>query len=317
MLKSKTEMRKRFKIVLLLLPFLISKGHAQQIPVMSQYMFNGLVINPAYAGSKDFMSTTLMVRKQWTGYEGAPLTQNASIHGPLRKKKVGLGFMISNDKIGITNQTDVFASYAYHIPTGKGNSKLSLGLQGGFSYLKSNFTELTVWDANDPVYAANTLTNLQPNFGFGAYYYQERLYAGLSIPQLLSYDSIQLFHVTQSSIHHLSRHFYVNGGIIFAENRDFVIRPSFLVKYAKNAPLQYDLNLNFLLSNIFWVGASYRSGDAIVAIFEYQVNRKLRIGYSYDYTLSQLKNYSSGSHEIMLGYDFGYNVLKMKTPRYF
>jgi type IX secretion system PorP/SprF family membrane protein len=310
-------MSKHFTLFIVLITFHITEGCAQQIPVMSQYMFNGLIINPAYAGSKDFMSSTLMVRKQWAGFEGAPLTQNASIHGPLRKKKIGLGFMISNDQIGITHQTDVFASYAYHIPVSQGNAKLSLGLQGGFSFLKSNFSELTVFDANDPVYSANTLTNLQPNFGFGAYYYAERLYAGLSIPQLISYDSIQFLHVSDSKIHHLSRHFYLNGGIIFDGNRDFVVRPSFLIKYAKNAPVQYDLNLNFLLSNIFWVGASYRSGDAIVGIIEYQVDRKLRIGYSYDYTLSELKSYSSGSHEIMIGYDFGYNVLKMKTPRYF
>lgn len=290
-------------------------SYGQQIPVLSQYMFNGLVINPAYAGSKDYMSAALMVRKQWSGFKGAPLTQNASIHGPLRKKKIGLGLMISNDKIGITNQTDVYASYAYHLPTGRG--KFSLGLQGGFSYFKSNFSELTVWDTDDPIYSTNSLTNLQPNFGFGSYYYSEKFYAGLSIPQLISYDSIQTINFFKDNIHHQSRHYYLNAGIIFDRNKDFIIRPSFLVKYVLNAPLQYDVNLNILISNIFWIGASYRSGDAVVAIFEYQVNRKLRIGYSYDVTLSQLKNYSSGSHEIMLGYDFGYNVLKMKTPRYF
>ncbi len=290
-------------------------NYSQQIPVLSQYMFNGLVINPAYAGSKDFMSTALMVRKQWAGYKGAPVTQNASIHGPLKKKNVGLGLMISNDKIGITLQTDVYASYAFHIPLERG--KFSLGLQGGFSYFKSNFAELTFWDNNDPVYAVNSLTNLQPNFGFGSYYYSKRFYAGLSIPQLISYDSIQTLNLYKDKMHHQSRHYYLNSGIIFDGNKDFVIRPSVLLKYVDNAPLQYDINLNILLSNIFWIGASYRSEDAIVAIFEYQVDRKFRIGYSYDMTLSQLKNYSTGSHEIMLGYDFGYNVLKMKTPRYF
>lgn len=310
-------MNKHLKIFLLCTFVFALKANCQQIPVMSQYMFNGLVINPGYAGSKDYMSATLMVRKQWTGFDGAPYTQNASIHGPLRKKKVGLGFMISNDKIGITKQTDVFASYAYHLPVGAKNAKLSMGLQGGFSYLKSNFAELKGVDVNDPVYLANTLTNLQPNFGFGMYYYSDRFYAGLSIPQLMSYDSIQTFNFSKENIHHLSRHYYLNAGIILEVSRDFIVRPSFLIKSAQNAPLQYDLNLNVLLSNIFWVGASYRSGDAIVGIFEYQVDRKLRIGYSYDYTLSQLKNYSSGSHEIMIGYDFGYNILKMKTPRYF
>jgi len=287
----------------------------QQIPVLSQYMFNGLVINPAYAGSKDFMSSTLMVRRQWAGFDGAPTTQNASVHGPLRRKRVGLGLMISNDKIGITGRTDVFASYAYHLPMRDG--KLALGLQGGFSYVKSSFSELSYTDQDDPVYMANSLTNLQPNFGFGTYYYRERFYAGLSAPQLISYDSIQPANVYGQKVHHLARHYYFHSGIILQGSREFIVRPSVLVKYAQHAPMQVDLNLNFLLSNIFWVGASWRSGDALVAIFEYQINRKLRIGYSYDYTLSRLKNYSSGSHEFMIGYDFGYDVIKMKTPRYF
>jgi type IX secretion system PorP/SprF family membrane protein len=278
-------------------------------------MFNGLVINPAYAGSKDFMSSTLMVRKQWSGFEGAPSTQNASIHGPLRRKKIGLGLMISNDKIGITSQTDVYASYAYHLPAGDG--KLALGLQGGISYFKSSFSELTVNDQDDPVYAVNTLTNLQPNFGFGAYYYLERYYAGLSVPQLISYDSIQPVNFYKRGIHHQARHYYFNTGIILEASRDFIFRPSVLVKYVRNAPVQYDINFNFLLSNIFWVGASYRSGDAVVGIVEYQINRQLRVGYSYDYTLSKLKNHSAGSHEFMVGYDFGYDMIKMKTPRYF
>ncbi|MCZ2277104.1 MAG: type IX secretion system membrane protein PorP/SprF [Bacteroidia bacterium] len=299
-------------ILISLISFL---AFSQQMPVLSQYMFNGLVLNPAYSGSKDFMSATLMVRKQWAGFEGAPVTQNASIHGPLKKKRIGLGLMISNDKIGITNQTDIYGSYAFHIPLQKG--KLSLGLQGGFSYFKSVFSELTYWDANDPVYQQLSLTNLQPNFGTGAYYYQEKLYAGFSIPQLLSYDSIQPINFYKETIHHQARHFYLNAGYVFTINREFLIRPSFLVKYVLHAPVQYDINLNLLLSNIFWVGASYRSDDAIVAIFEYQVNRKLRIGYSYDYTLSRIRNLSSGSHEIMIGYDFGYNILRMKTPRYF
>jgi type IX secretion system PorP/SprF family membrane protein len=288
---------------------------AQQIPVLSQYMFNGLVINPAYAGSKEFVSATLMARKQWAGYEGSPSTQNASIHGRLKKKNIGLGLMISSDKIGITNQTDVYASYGYHLPLHR--ARLSLGLQGGVSYFKSVFTELKYWDANDPVYQSLSLTALQPNFGAGIYYYQEKLYAGLSAPFLISYDSIQPLNFYKKTVFHQARHYYLHGGYVFEVNREFIIRPSVLVKYVMHAPVQYDININFLLSHIFWVGGSYRSSDALVVIFEYQVSRKLRIGYSFDYTLSRLRNYSSGSHEFMIGYDFGYPVLRIKTPRYF
>ena len=290
----------------------------QQHPLFSHYMFNGLYINPAYAGSKDFVSTTLIARKQWTGFEGAPSTQIASLHAPLKSKKVGLGVVISNDKIGITNETDFYASYAYHIPMN--NGKLSLGLNGGFTYYKSNFSELTVWDPSDPMYETNSLSNILPNFGAGLYYYSTKFYAGLSSPQLLSYSSGEGDWSTIGTsfrTHNVNRHFFLTSGMILATRGELKFRPSFMIKYNDNAPVQYDVNMNVLISDIIWLGASYRSSDAIVLLLEYQVNKKLRVGYSYDYTLTDMQNYSNGSHEIILGYDFGFNVLKMKTPRYF
>lgn len=305
---------KRILYLLLLSGFSVV-SNAQQHPLFSHYMFNGLFINPAYAGSKEFVSTTFIARKQWTGFDGAPNSQIASLHAPLNNQKVGLGAVISNDKIGITNQTDFYGSYAYHIPMD--NGKLSLGLNGGFSYFKSQFSELTVWDTDDPVYETNSLSNILPNFGAGIYYYSTKFYAGLSVPQLISYDPEQPLHVELEKVHKVSRHYYLTSGMIIKTAGELKFRPSFLIKYSDNAPIQYDVNLNVLISDIIWVGASYRSSDAITAILEYQVNKKLRVGYSYDYTLSELSNYTSGSHEIVIGYDFGFNVLKMKTPRYF
>lgn len=299
-----------FSIVIL--PFSV---YGQQHPLFSHYMFNGLYINPAYAGSKEFVSTTLIARKQWTGFEGAPSTQIASLHAPLNNEKVGLGVVIANDKIGITNQTDFYGSYAYHLPMSTG--KLSLGLSGGFSYFKSKFSDLIVWDPDDPVYETNSLSNILPNFGAGVYYYSKKFYAGLSVPQLLSYDPEQALHIEVDKVHKVSRHYYLSSGGILGTRGELKFRPSFMIKYAANAPIQYDLNMNMLISDIIWVGASYRSSDAVVLLLEYQVNKKLRVGYSYDLTLTQMRTYSSGSHEIILGYDFGFNVLKMKTPRYF
>jgi type IX secretion system PorP/SprF family membrane protein len=287
----------------------------QQHALFSHYMFNGMYINPAYAGSKDFVSTTLIVRKQWTGFEGAPSTQIASLHAPLRNKKIGLGAVICNDKIGITNQTDFYGSYAYHLPLNEG--KLSMGLNGGFSYFKSKFSDLTVWDPDDPVYETNSLSNILPNFGAGLYYYTKKFYSGISVPQLISYDPDQPFHIKMDKTHKVSRHYYFTSGMIIATKGELKFRPSFMVKYVTNTPVQYDINLNLLISDIIWVGGSYRSGDAVVLMLEYQVDKKLRVGYSYDLTLSEISNYSSGSHEIVIGYDFGFNVLKMKTPRYF
>ncbi len=300
---------------LLIVVLLAGSAMAQQEPLFSHYMFNGLYINPAYAGSKEFVSTTLIARKQWTGFEGSPSTQIASLHAPLNNKKIGLGAVISNDKIGITNQTDFFASYAYHIPMSVG--KLSLGLSGGFSYFKSKFSELTVWDQDDPIYETNSLSNILPNFGAGAYYYSNKFYAGLSVPQILSYDPDQALHIKIDKVHKVTRHYYLTSGVIIPTGGELKLRPSMLVKYTPGAPLQYDINLNVLISDIIWVGASYRSSDAVIILLEYQVDKKLRVGYSYDMTLSDIRRYSSGSHEIVIGYDFGFNVLKMKTPRYF
>lgn len=288
---------------------------AQQHALFSHYMFNGLYINPAYAGSKDFVSSTLIARKQWAGFEGSPSTQIASLHAPLNNKKVGLGAVISNDKIGITSQTDFYGSYAYHVPMD--NGKLSLGLSGGFSYFKSRFSDLIVWDPDDTLYSTNSLSNILPNFGAGMYYYTKKFYAGLSVPQILSYDPEQSFHIDVDEVHQVSRHYYFTAGGILSTRGELKYRPSFMLKYSTAAPLQYDINLNVLISEIIWVGASYRSSDAVMLLLEYQVDKKLRIGYSYDMTLSEIRNYSSGSHEIIIGYDFGFNVLKVKTPRYF
>lgn len=305
-------MKHMFTIFMLLF---VTMSYAQQNPLFSHYMFNGLYINPAYAGSKDFVSTTLIARKQWSGFEGSPSTQIASLHAPLNNKKIGLGAVISHDKIGITNQTDFYASYAYHLPLNTG--KLSMGLSGGFSHYKSNFSELTVWDNDDPIYQTNSLSNFLPNFGAGVYYYTTKFYAGLSVPQILSYDPEQSFHIEVENVHKQSRHYYFTSGVILATKGELKFRPSFMLKYTENAPLQYDINLNVLISDIIWIGGSYRSSDAVVLLLEYQVNKKLRVGYSYDMTLSEIRSYSSGSHEIIIGYDFGFNVLKMKTPRYF
>ena len=288
---------------------------SQQAPVISQYMFNGLLLNPAYAGSKPFTSATLMVRKQWAGFEGAPSTQTASIHGLLENKKVGLGMYVSNDHAGIINRTDLMGTYAYHIQLGE--AKLSFGLQGGFAYLKSTISDLKVYQPNDPVYSLNTVSNVLPNFGFGSYYYSEKFYAGFSIPEIVSYDPNRSLSLEIQNVHHIVRHYYLTSGYVIIVNDQFKVKPSVLFKYVYGAPLQYDINANILLNNIIWLGASYRSGDAVVILAEYQLSKKLRMGYSFDLTLTELRNYSAGSHEIMIGYDFGYQVPKLKTPRYF
>jgi type IX secretion system PorP/SprF family membrane protein len=289
---------------------------AQQAQVQSHYMFNGLLLNPAYAGSKDYVSSALMYRKQWVGMDGAPSTQTLSIHGPLKKKKIGLGMYLMKDKIGVTSQTDLFGCFSYHLPMP--NGKFSFGMQAGMNYFKSDIVNLRYWDPQDQVFIYNSYSNVLPNIGVGAYYYEPLFYAGFSIPGLISYNSNERFAVESDTVvYQYSRKYFLTAGYVIETEKDFKLKPSFMVKKEKSGPVQFDINLNLLINDIFWVGASYRSKDAIVALLEYQVNRKFRVGYSYDYTINKLRTYQSGSHEFMIGYDFGYDVLKMKTPRYF
>lgn len=289
---------------------------AQQGPLLSHYMFNGLLLNPAYAGSKEYVSSTLLYRKQWAGIEGAPITNSGAVHGLLKKKKLGLGAIFQQDKIGVTKQTDMYAMLAYHLDVGMG--KLSVGLQGGVSNFSSEVVKLTYWDPGDKVFEYNTFSSLLPNAGLGAYYYRELFYAGLSAPFLISYDPNDKGAIRpEIPVHQMVRRYYATiGGVIETES-EIKFKPSMLLRYENGGKLQYDLNMNVLINDIFWIGASYRSDESIVALFEYQINRKFRVGYSYDYTLGILGSYTSGSHELMIGYDFGFPVTKMKSPRYF
>ncbi len=289
---------------------------AQQGPLLSHYMFNGLLLNPAYAGSKEYVSSTLLYRKQWAGIEGAPITNSGSVHGLLKKKKLGLGAIFQQDKIGVTKQTDMYAMLAYHLDLGMG--KLSVGLQGGVSNFSSEVVKLTYWDPGDKVFEYNTFSSLLPNAGLGAYYYRELFYAGVSAPFLISYDPNDKGAIRpEIPVHQMVRRYYATIGGVIETETEIKFKPSMLLRYENGSKLQYDLNMNVLINDIFWIGASYRSDESIVALFEYQINRKFRVGYSYDYTLGILGSYSSGSHELMIGYDFGFPVTKMKSPRYF
>jgi type IX secretion system PorP/SprF family membrane protein len=295
------------------------KIYAQQDPVVSQYMFNQLLLNPAYAGNNDYFSGTLLHRSQWTGWEGAPSTQVFTFHGLLKDKVSGLGLSVSNDQLGVTNQTDFFVNYAYHIRLGK-NHNLAFGLKGGLSFFKAKLNELIYWDTDDPTFSTQAVqTNLLPNSGGGAFFNSRRFYAGISVPVILSYDPKEMFSIGQNfnAIPNIRRHYYMTAGYAIEMSPKFVLKPSVLVRYVSGAPVQADLNLNVLLNNVFWVGGSWRTGDAAVGIIEFQATKRLRFGYSYGYALTDISNFSQGTHEIMLGYDFGYQVMKMKTPRYF
>lgn len=306
------------KIILsILMGLSLLKMQAQQDVMVSQYMFNGLLLNPAYSGSHKYITSTLMHRSQWVKLEGAPVTSILAVDGAIKNKNMGLGLILLHDQIGATDQTDIYANYSYHLKLGEG--KLALGIKAGASRYLFNTDQLVYWDQEDNVYQpGNKQTAWLPKFGFGTYYYTDKWYAGLSIPTLIAYDANYTFGVDVNESALIRRHYMATGGIIFKLNKDFKMKPSVLIKYVPTAPLQADLNVHFLYKDQFWLGTSYRTGDAITAMIEYQTNFRLRVGYSYDFTLSNIRRYSSGTHEIMLGYDFGKNTPpETKTVRFF
>jgi len=292
---------------------------AQQEIMLSQYMFNQMVINPGYAGSKHFISADALYRRQWIDFPGSPTTATVSIHSPIGLTNMGGGFSLVHDNIGVTTRTEAYLSYAYHL---KLNSKMHLGLgvRGGATFYSARLQDLIYWDPNDRVFPVETQTNTLPNFGAGAYLYSRLYYVGVAIPYLLSFDPkrpVTLNTEKTNLIPHQVRHYYLSGGYVFEINRDFVLKPSTLVKYTYNAPVEVDINVNALLMEVLWVGASYRTGDSFIGLVGFNITRQLRLGYAYDFTLTDIGDYSDGTHEITLGYDFGFDIMSMKTPRYF
>ncbi len=285
---------------------------AQFSPDFSQYMFNGLALNPAYTGSREALSLSLLYRKQWVGFEGSPETKTFSAHAPLKNDRVALGLMVFNENFAATSYTSAFANYAYRIRLGAG--KLSFGLKAGIQSVKESYNKVRTIDPNDPAFETMSGSGIVPNFGIGAYYYTNNYYAGISIPSLLSITRSGDSYSVYNDFANYSYDF--TAGILLAATPNFKLKPSVLVKYQSGTVL-YDFNTNFIfLDDRLWVGASYRVNQAVIGMLEFQINNQLRLGYSYDYTLGEISRYNNGSHEIMLRYEFSYTV-KSFNPRYF
>ncbi len=299
---------KKLLYVLLLAPclFLNTKSSAQQQGMYSQYMFNGLALNPAYAGSHEALSFSTLFRKQWTGMKGSPSTQTFSAHSPLKKKrKVALGFVFSNDLIGVTKQINVNFAYAYRIPVGK-YGRLSFGLQGGFSNYNNALTKIYLGDKSDPIYAQNS-QSFAPVVGAGIYYYAKNFYAGLSSPQLISYQNKSAQDLGMKQI----SHYFITSGYVFDLSKSLKFKPNVLVKMVTGAPVQIDINANLLINGIVSIGASYRSLESISAILQLDITDQLRFGYAYDLPVgSKLGNFNGGSHEMMLNF-----IIPMRKER--
>ena len=298
-------------VLLFCLTTLPERAKAQQQVMFTQYMFNGLALNPAYAGSQGSLSLTALAREQWTGVEGAPSTQTFSAHSPFYQDKIGVGLLVLHDKIGITEQTGVYGSYAYRISF-RNNSVLSMGLQAGFSHYNARFSKVS---DTDPAFAGQDVKELQPNFGFGLYYATDRYYVGASVPQLAENIFDRKDKVSNLN---LVRHYFLTAGYVFNLNESLKLKPNLLVKAVEGAPVELDLNANLLIKEVIWVGASWRSFDSVDALLQLQLTDKLQLGYAYDIaTNAALSSINAGSHELMLHYRLGFSKSKIITPRYF
>lgn len=301
--------------LLLLIGF---SGIAQQQVMFTQYMFNATAINPATVGSHETLSFTALAREQWVGIEGAPSTQTMAIHAPLSQDRIAMGLLVMRDKIGVSSQNAMFLAGAYRIqfPT----ATLSMGLQLGFSSYQSDRASLNP-NNSTPDGSVNTdaSNSFLPNVGAGFYYYTDRFYAGISSPLLLNNFVEENFGDIDpnNTRPDLERHYFGTVGYVFDLAPNLKLRPSILMKVVEGAPIEFDFNANFLIDEVFWVGVSYRSFDSISALLEVQISDPLRFGYAYDFTVSDLGQFNTGSHELMVNYRFSFNKNRVITPRYF
>jgi type IX secretion system PorP/SprF family membrane protein len=297
-------MKRFFKLlVCLLLPINLS---GQLVPVTNQYMLNPLSINPAYAGNRGVMNIAAFYRKQWVGIKGAPETMTLATDAPLLNDKLGLGLIIMNDKIGVTKETQFNTNYSYKIPTKNGT--LSLGLGAGLYVTNTAWSDLVVIDPGDEYYLADSKVYVIPNFSFGVYYSIKQYFIGFSIPKLLE----QRFNTEKNKYvlkNNVSDYMYLlNTGYVFGQSKNLKFFPSILLAYTPENKILYDLNAHFKFVDRFWLGASYRNDRSVACMFQFQLTNQLRFAYTYDFDFNKLRTFSSGSHEVMLRYEFRYKI---------
>ena len=299
----------------LALMFFSMSANGQQEPMYSQYMFNMLNINPAYAGSRGAISTVALYRNQWVGFPGAPRTTSFSFDMPLQNKKIGIGAQFYDDRIGIERTTGFNAMYAFRFQFA-GSGTLSLGLQAGLLNYQANYTEVNTYVPNDPAFSSN-VRGILPAFAAGIYYNSDKFYVGFSAPALLK-TKIKYNNAAEiASVTSRDLHLFLTAGTVFDLNQDLALKPSMLIKAVSGAPVQMDLNVNLWLQNKIAIGASYRTGDAIVGMVEFQFNQQFRFGYAYDKTFSNLGTLVNGTHELMFRMEFGSPAVRVTSPRYF
>ncbi|WP_299260588.1 type IX secretion system membrane protein PorP/SprF [uncultured Aquimarina sp.] len=295
----------------MLLLLLSMTAYSQQDPQFTQYMYNTLSVNSAYAGSRGHFTATGIHRSQWVGIDGAPRTQTLTFDTPIGKK-VGLGLSIVNDEIGPTDEIYFDLNFSYTIKASQ-THRLSFGIKGGGRLFSIDWTKGQSQNP-DNLFQQNINNRFFPTVGAGLYLHSEKSYIGLSIPNFFTdqhYDDIQ------ESIASERLHFFLIGGLIFDLSENTKFKPAFLIKHVVGAPLIADISANFMFYDRFRIGASYRWDDSISALAGFQVAPGLLIGYAYDYTTTELQKFTTGSHEIMIRFELISQEKRLKSPRFF
>ncbi len=286
-------------------------SYAQQDAQFTQYMYNTINVNPAYAGSRGAMSMFALYRTQWVGLDGAPVTSTVSMNTPLNESNLGLGVSLINDKIGPTTENTISADLSYTIPTSD-TWNLSFGIKATANLFDLDATKLNPVQAADP--SLQNYSTFSPNIGAGVYWHSDKAYLGFSIPNFIEtnrYDDNEV------AIFKERISYYLIGGLVFDLSDTVKFKPAVLTKMIEGAPLQVDVSANFLFFDKFMLGASYRWSAALSAMVGFQVSDGLYVGYGYDKETTNLDNYNSGSHEIFLRYELFKNNNKITTPRFF
>ena len=306
---------KRAAIILFLAILGIQSSDAQQLPQFTQYMYNTIAVNPAYAGSRGVMSIVGLNRNQWVGFDGGPSTQTLSIHSPLRNEKIGLGLSMLNDKTGDENFTYFYGDFSYTINASE-DIKVAFGLKAGATNYKLDNQFYAYDDVISDPFFNDKLNRWNFNVGTGIMVHTDKWYIGLSAPRIINHDNNN-----QSEYLALEQvHYYFIGGYVFNLSDSVKFKPSTMTKYTSGAPLSTDVTANFLFNEKFWLGASYRINEvqrAFGAFADFQVSKQLRIGYAYEIPTKEIRGYTSGSHEALLIYEFKFSKDKLKSPRYF
>lgn len=299
--------------LLLLSSITFNESVAQQDVQLTQYASALQLTNPAYVGTSGRLNVTGVARNQWVGFDGAPTSQILLLNSPFLRHKFGVGFTLIRDKIGPTTNTLVYLNAAYNFHITK-TLKMSMGLSGGFNVNMVDAASFDPTAFNDPGINFDRQKDFLPNFGTGIYLYSDDFYLGLSTPKLLKNNYEDISQVESSGGE--EQHFFIIGGYLFKLDEKWKAKPSFSLKMVKGSPLAVDITANAIYNDKVWFGLMYRHGDAIGAIFQYQVTDRLRAGYSYDQPFTEMRG-SLGSHEILISYDLIFKGKKIVTPRYF